>query len=93
MVEDEASAEILRLQARVAGLEKGLEERSRLLREITEELCDDDVLNVSRMAAGLPPVQKAVFLELRRTTSLTSGDVEETMTRLWRSLKRERRRA
>jgi len=80
--------EIARLSARVERLERLLAERSRLLRNLTPELCRDDLVSLSRMAAGLPPLARAAFglSDWRETTALSAGDVESTMGELWRSL-------
>jgi hypothetical protein len=86
------AAEIARLTARVVRLEKALAERSRLLRELTAELCQDDLVSVSRVASGFPPLARSAFglLEWRETTALSSGDVDKTMEQLWRSFARRR---
>jgi hypothetical protein len=87
-VVSETAAEIARLEARVSALETALGKRSRLLRALTRELCDDDLASFSRLAAGLPPLPRAGIgiVGWRETTALTSGDVERTMSDLWRSL-------
>jgi hypothetical protein len=86
--EAEAALEIARLAARVERLERLLSERSRLLRDLTPELCPDDLANLSRLAAGLPPLARAAFglSDWRETTALSAGDVDKTMEQLWRSL-------
>jgi FkbM family methyltransferase len=77
----------LRLAARVERLEQGLAERSRLLRRLAGEVCDDDVLVLSWLATGSrPPISGD--RGLRRwveTTELTTADVETTMRELWRT--------
>ncbi len=82
------SLEIARLSARVERLERLLAARSRLLRDLTPELCPDDLVNLSRLSAGLPPLARAAFglSDWRETTALSAGDVETTMEQLWRSL-------
>lgn len=84
----ETAAEIARLEARVSTLETALGKRSRLLRALTRELCDDDLASFSRLASGLPSLARAGIglVGWRETTALTSGDVERTMSDLWRSL-------
>lgn len=84
----EPAAEIVRLTARVAALEKALKQRSALVTSLTRELCDDDLASFSRLAAGLPPLPRAGIglLGWRETTALTTGDVERTMRELWRSV-------
>jgi hypothetical protein len=77
-----------RLQVRIAELEKQLEERSRHLRQLTRVVCDEDLMNFSRMALGMPPLPRAGF-GLRgwhETTEPTHGDVDKTMKELWRSV-------
>ena len=85
----EAALEIARLTARVEKLERLLGDRSRVLRDLTPELCMDDLVNLSRLSAGLPPLARAAFglADWRETTALTAGDVEVTMEQLWRSLR------
>ncbi|MEM7586147.1 MAG: hypothetical protein AAF560_22340 [Acidobacteriota bacterium] len=76
------------LEARVASLESALERRSRIHRMIQREVSSDDLLVISRIEAGLPPLpDQAYDVELwPETTDLTAADVEQTMTDLWRSL-------
>lgn len=87
---EQNTPEIARLEGRVAELERLLAARSQLLRELSQELCNDDVLSLSRLASGLAPLTRAAFglHEWRETTSLTLGDVEKTMDQLWRSVSR-----
>jgi len=85
---DSRSVTTARLEARVARLERLLEEKSRTLRYLARELCDEDLVTFSRAACGLPPLPRAGF-GLRgwhETTLLSSGDVEKTMSALWRSV-------
>ena len=79
---------IARLQARVAALERQLIETSAIYRAFVREVCEEDVINASRAAAGLPPLARAGFglRGWRETTSLVPGDVEKTMIELWRSV-------
>ncbi|HTO87878.1 MAG TPA: hypothetical protein VMR54_10170 [Thermoanaerobaculia bacterium] len=86
----DAAGQIARLEARVERLEKLLAARSRLLRELTDELCPEDLVNLSRLASGLPALLKSAFgiADWRETTALTGGDVEKTMKQLWRSTAR-----
>ena len=76
------------LEARVASLERQLVETSAMYRTFVREACDEDVINASRAAAGLPPLPRAGFglRGWRETTSLVPGDVEKTMNELWRSV-------
>lgn len=87
MVSD-ADAVIARLESRVVHLEKKLAERSALLRSLTKEVCDEDLLTMALFAAGLPPLPRAGFglRGWRETTVLAPGDVEKTMKELWRSV-------
>jgi hypothetical protein len=85
---DELTATIRRLEARVARLEKSLAERSKFLRHLTRELCEEDLVTVSRVSCGLPPLPRAGFglRGWRETTALSSGDVDRTMEEVWRSV-------
>jgi hypothetical protein len=82
----EKSSEVERLSARVAGLERRLADRSRLIRRLAREICDDDVLVMSWLAAGSrPPIGgNAGLRRWVETTELTAADVETTMKELWR---------
>jgi hypothetical protein len=84
----DSEAEIQRLTARVERLEQLLAARSRLLRRLTPELCPEDLVNLSRLSAGLPPLPRAAFglSDWHETTALSSGDVESTMDQLWSAL-------
>lgn len=77
----------LGLAARVDRLEQGNAERSRLIRRLAGELCDDDVLVLSWLATGSrPPISgDRGFRRWVETTELTSADVETTMRELWRT--------
>jgi FkbM family methyltransferase len=83
----EESRKGAQLAARVERLEQGLAERSRLIRRLAGEVCDDDVLVLSWLATGSrPPISGD--RGLRRwveTTELTTADVETTMRELWRT--------
>ena len=76
------------LEGRVAYLEKQLAETSGVYRTFVREACDEDVINASRAAMGLPPLARAGFglRGWRETTSLVPADVERTMHELWRSV-------
>lgn len=82
------AAELARLRARIAQLEKALADRSRVLRSLARGLCEEDLVTLSRLASGLPPLLRsdAGSLVWRDTTRLTSADVERTMTALWRAV-------
>lgn len=79
---------IARLQARVAELEALLERRSRELRQIQRHVCHRDLLVISRISAGLPPLPFGSFdLDFwQETTNLTGAEVEPTLEALWSSL-------
>jgi hypothetical protein len=83
----DAAATIARLETRVAALERLAADRSRLLRQLTRVVCEEDVMNISRLAAGQPPIPRAGFglRGWRETTSPTMGDVDKTMAELWRA--------
>jgi len=85
--ETDPAATIARLEERVATLERVVADRSRLLRQVTRVVCDEDVMNISRLAAGQPPIPRAGFglRGWRETTSTTIGDVDKTMAELWRA--------
>jgi len=85
--------EIARLEARVAALEEALEERSRELRMIQRHVCHRDLLLISRLRAGLPPLPLGAYEPAfwRETTDLSAADVEETLQDLWTSLVPARR--
>ena len=78
---------IARLESRVATLEHLLAQRSRLLLQTARAICDRDLMDLSRLAAGRPPSPRA-GRDLRswhETISLSASDVERTMLELWRS--------
>lgn len=79
---------IARLQARVAELEALLERRSRELRQIQKHACHRDLLVISRISAGLPPLPFGAFDPdfWQETTNLTAAEVEPTLEALWSSL-------
>ena len=81
-------ASIARLEARAAALEAALDERSRLLVRIQEHVCRRDLVLISRLLAGLPPLPRGAYDPAfwRETTDLTPADVEETLTDLWGSI-------
>lgn len=85
---DAAACTIARLEARVAALENKLAERSAWIRAWARDARDEDLVKLCRAALGMPPIPRA-GLGLRgwgETTELSAGDVEATMTELWRSL-------
>ncbi|MCP3960106.1 MAG: hypothetical protein GY719_19850 [bacterium] len=76
------------LEAKVEALEEALRRRSEVLRKVQREVCQDDLLQISRIEAGLPLLPRQAYdVSLwPETTELTTADVEQTMTDLWRSL-------
>lgn len=86
MPQEDPANTVARLEARVARLEKLLAERSRLLRSLGRGLCEEDLIALSRAAAGLSPVLRSDVgsLPWHETTRLTAADVEKTLTALWR---------
>ena len=89
MVRDETDPreEVARLTARVSTLERLLEQRSRLLRQLARVICEEDLMSFSRLAVGRAPLPRAGFglRGWRETTAVTSGDVDRTMAELWRA--------
>ncbi|HKD10641.1 MAG TPA: hypothetical protein VKE50_01135 [Thermoanaerobaculia bacterium] len=88
MSDSPSAGEVARLEARVARLEKLLADRSRVLRSLARGLCEEDLVTLSRLESGLPPLLRsdAGSLVWRDTTRLTTADVERTMTALWRAV-------
>ena len=84
----EAALRIAQLEARVAALEAALVRRSKELRELQRHLPSRELLNLSRLAGGLPPVPRGRYdLDIwRETTALSTANVEETLLDLWQSL-------
>ena len=82
------TALIVRLQARVAELERLLERRSRELRRIQKHVCHRDLLIISRICAGLTPLPLGAFDPgfWQETTALTPAEVGPTLEALWSSL-------
>jgi hypothetical protein len=81
------AAIVEQLEARVAALEQVLADRSRLLRQLARVICEDDLMSLSRLTVGQPPLPRAGFglRGWRETTSVSSGDVDKTMAELWRT--------
>jgi len=80
--------EIARLEARVAALEAALKERSRELCLIQRYACHRDLLLISRLRAGLPPLPLGAYEPAfwHETTDLSAADVQETLQDLWTSV-------
>lgn len=81
-------ARIARLEGRIAALENALDRRSRELRLLQATLCPADLVQLARIADGLPPLpQIAHQLEYwTETTVITPAEVEATLADLWASL-------
>lgn len=79
---------IARLQARVESLEAALKERSREMRLLQRHLCSRDLILLSRLRSGLPPLPRGAYEPAfwRETTVFTPADVEETLDDLWSSV-------
>jgi hypothetical protein len=88
MADSEEQRTIARLEARVEALEAALERRSRELRLIQRHVCKRDLILISRLLAGLPPLPFGAYEPefWQETTALKAAEVEETLTDLWRSL-------
>lgn len=82
------SLKIASLESRIAYLEKVLTERSMMLRTFARDACDEDLINASRAAIGLPPLPRAGFglRGWKETTVLAPAEVEATLRELWRSV-------
>jgi hypothetical protein len=76
------------LEGRVAVLERRLAERSAALRAVARDACEEDLVNLSRAAMGMPPMPRAGFglRGWRETTTLAPAEVEATLRELWRSV-------
>ncbi|MGH9391590.1 MAG: hypothetical protein ACRD1Z_18465 [Vicinamibacteria bacterium] len=88
MVTDHAAAAIASLETRVAFLEERLRARSRVLRALAQEVCEADLIRISRVAAGRPPHpgSDSSLMGFREDSELVAADVEATLEELWRSL-------
>ena len=80
--------EIVRLRARVAGLEAALERRSRELRLIQRLVCERDLVLIARVTSGLSPLVAGDFdiEQWPESHALTGADVEKTLLALWDSV-------
>jgi hypothetical protein len=81
-------AEIARLEGRIAALESALTRRSRELRLLQRYLCPTDLVQLARIADGLPPLPKSAHqLEYwTETTEIAPANLESTLEDLWASL-------
>lgn len=82
------AARIAYLEGRVEALEEALRRRSDVLRRLQEEARPEDLLLLSRLEGGLPPLPLQAYDPERwqETTDLSPADVETTMKDLWKSL-------
>jgi hypothetical protein len=90
---EDLMATIARLESHVAALERRLADRSREIRALASEISDDDLIVMSRMAAGWKPLPGGRRGSDRwvETTVLTPADVERTLEDLWRSTAPQRK--
>ncbi len=79
---------IARLEGRIAALEGALERRSRELRLLQSSLCPTDLVQLARIADGLPPLPRiACQLEYwTETTEIVPANLESTLEDLWAAL-------
>jgi hypothetical protein len=84
----EAELTIARLRSRVAALEAALERRSGELRLLQSCLCQRDLVQWTRMSAGLLPLPRLAHAPAfwQETLDLAVADVPETLAALWASL-------
>ncbi len=82
-------AQIARLEARIEALEAALERRSRELRLIQRLVSERELVNISRILSGRPPLPRGDFQldSWNETSELRSADVETTLHELWSSLR------
>jgi hypothetical protein len=87
---DAGALRIAYLEAQVEALEAALTERSRELRRLQDALCAKDLVQLSRLRSGLPPLPRGAYEPgfWRETTELRPAEVEETLDDLWRWLYR-----
>jgi len=81
-------ARIARLEGRIAALERTLERRSRELRLLQSSLCPTDLVQLARIAEGLPPLPRiACQLEYwTETNEIVPANLESTLEDLWAAL-------
>ena len=81
-------ARIARLEGRIAALERTLERRSRELRLLQSSLCPTDLVQLARIAEGLPPLPRiACQLEYwTETNEIVPANLEATLEDLWAAL-------
>lgn len=79
---------IARLEGRIVALERALERRSRELRLLQATLCPGDLVQLARLADGLPPLPRMAHqLEFwTETTQIQPAHIAATLEDLWASL-------
>lgn len=84
----ELKARIAGLEGRITALEAVLSRRSRELRLLQRALCPADLVQLARIADGLPPLPLLAHqLEYwTETTEIVPADLEATLEDLWASL-------
>jgi len=89
---EEATIHIAELEARVAGLEEALKQRSLELRDLQRQLGLHDLLWLSRRRAGLPVSSRGAYTPdlWSESTELLPAEVEETLKDLWLAVGPER---
>jgi hypothetical protein len=85
---EEPQRTIERLAARVTALEAALEQRSREILLIQRLACKRDLVMISRIRAGLPPLPHGAYEPAfwHESTELVQADLKETLEDLWSSL-------
>ncbi len=81
-------AHTARLEGRIAALERALGRRSRELRRLQASLSPSDLVQLARIAEGLPPLPRIAHqLEYwSESTTIAPARVESTLADLWASL-------
>jgi hypothetical protein len=84
----EAAVRIAELEAEAEALREALRRRSRELRLVQRHVAKRDLIVISRLLAGLPPLPEIAYDVdyWQETTALVAVDVEDAMRDLWRSL-------
>ena len=84
----ELLARIARLEGRIAALENALDRRSQELVRLQSVLCRADLLQLARIADGLPPLPRIAHQPeyWTETTVISPANLEATLEDLWSSL-------
>ena len=83
-----AALRLAQLESRVAVLEEKLAERSQMLRRLSFEVCLTDLEALIQSAdseTGSPAALRASGIDWSESTELQPGEVESTMSEIWRS--------